>query len=134
MGKSIRIEMDGKDTELDKTIIEAIKDPLTHIVRNTVDHGIERPDDREAAGKDREGVLHLRANHEGGQVNIEISDDGAGIALDRIKAKAVERGLISPEAAERMSDNEATHLIFLPGFRRLPPSPTCRAAVSAWTW
>ncbi len=116
MGKSVRIEMDGKDTELDKTIIEAIKDPLTHIVRNTVDHGIETPEQRQAAGKPSEGVLHLRANHEGGQVNIEISDDGAGIPLDIIKAKAVERGLITAETAERMSDAEATHLIFLPGF------------------
>ncbi len=116
MGKSVRIEMDGKDTELDKTIIEAIKDPLTHIVRNTVDHGIETPEQRLAAGKPREGVLRLRANHEGGKVNIEISDDGAGIPLDAIKAKAVERGLITADIAEYMSDAEATHLIFLPGF------------------
>ncbi len=114
-GKQVRIEMEGKDTELDKTIIEAIKDPLTHIVRNSIDHGIETPEARVAVGKPPEGVLVLRAFHEGGQVNIEIVDDGAGIDLARVKAKAVERGLVSAEAAGRMSDREATNLVFLPG-------------------
>jgi two-component system, chemotaxis family, sensor kinase CheA len=114
-GKRVRIEMEGKDTELDKTIIEAIKDPLTHIVRNSVDHGIETPEQRAAAGKPEEGVLFLHAYHEGGQVNIEIIDDGAGIDLERVKAKAVERGLISAEQAQRMNDREAVNLIFLPG-------------------
>ncbi|MFN3218194.1 MAG: chemotaxis protein CheA [Acidimicrobiales bacterium] len=113
--KKVRIEMSGKETELDKTIIEAIKDPLTHIVRNTVDHGIEAPPERAAAGKEVEGVLRLEAGHEGGQVIIEITDDGAGIDLDKIKAKAVERGLVRPESAAKMSDVEATHLIFHPG-------------------
>ena len=81
-GKQVRVEMEGKETELDKTLIEAIKDPLTHLVRNSVDHGIERPEVRQAAGKDPEGRLFLRAFHEGGQVNIEISDDGAGLDQD----------------------------------------------------
>ena len=85
--------MEGKETELDKTIIEAIKDPLTHLVRNSVDHGIELPEDRVKAGKDRAGRLILRAFHEGGQVNIEISDDGAGLNVERIRKKAVERGV-----------------------------------------
>ena len=80
-GKQVHIEMEGKETELDKTLIEAIKDPLTHLVRNAVDHGIEMPEKRLAAGKSPEGRLFLRAFHEGGQVNIEISDDGAGIDL-----------------------------------------------------
>jgi two-component system, chemotaxis family, sensor kinase CheA len=115
-GKQVRIEMEGKETELDKTIIEAIKDPLTHLVRNTVDHGIERPEVRSANGKDAEGCLMLRAFHEGGQVNIEISDDGAGLNVERIKQKAVERGLLSPEQAARLADREAGQLIFLPGF------------------
>ncbi|HLJ96561.1 MAG TPA: chemotaxis protein CheA [Gemmataceae bacterium] len=115
-GKQVRIDMEGKETELDKTIIEAIKDPLTHVVRNAVDHGIEAPEVRKTRGKAAEGCLFLRAFHEGGQVNIEISDDGAGIAPDRIKAKALERGLISREQAARMSDRECIHLIFLPGF------------------
>jgi len=114
-GKRVRVEMEGKETELDKTLIEAIKDPLTHIVRNSVDHGIERPEQREAAGKPAEGRLFLRAYHEGGQVNIEISDDGAGIAVDRVKRKAVDRGLITAEQASRMGEREALNLIFLPG-------------------
>lgn len=116
LGKQVRIEMEGKETELDKTIVEAIKDPLTHLVRNSVDHGIESPAARRAAGKPEEGCLLLRAYHEGGQVNIEITDDGAGIHLERIRKKAVEKGLISAEQAAKISDREATQLILLPGF------------------
>ena len=115
-GKQVRVEMEGRETELDKTIIEAIKDPLTHIVRNSVDHGIESPQVRAAAGKPAEGGLFLRAFHEGGQVNIEISDDGGGINVDRVKAKAVDRGLVTLEHAARMSDREVFGLIFAPGF------------------
>lgn len=115
-GKVVRIEMQGKETELDKTIIEAIKDPLTHLVRNTVDHGIEKPEVRKANGKPVEGCLLLRAYHEGGQVNIEISDDGGGLNLDRIKAKAIEKSLITAEQAARLTDRETAQLIFLPGF------------------
>jgi len=115
-GKQVRVEMEGKETELDKTIIEAIKDPLTHVVRNSVDHGIETPEARLAKGKPAEGCLLLRAFHEGGQVNIEISDDGAGINIERVKKKALERGLITPDQAERMTEREAVRLIFLPGF------------------
>src|ERR1019366_3397590 len=114
-GKQVRIEMEGKETELDKTIIEAIKDPLTHLVRNAVDHGIESPEIRKAAGKPVEGLLSLRAFHEGGQVNIEISDDGAGLNREKIVNKAVQRGLMSAEQAARLSDREASNLIFLPG-------------------
>lgn len=115
-GKQVRVEMEGKETELDKTLVEAIKDPLTHMVRNSVDHGIEKPGDRVAAGKSAEGVLSLKAYHEGGQVNIEISDDGGGINFERVKQKAIERSLITSEQAARMSDREAAGLIFLPGF------------------
>jgi len=115
-GKQVNIEMEGKETELDKTIIEAIKDPLTHLVRNSVDHGIELPDDRVKAGKDSAGRLILRAFHEGGQVIIEISDDGAGLNAERIRQKAIERGVITPEQAQRMSDREVFNLIFLAGF------------------
>jgi two-component system chemotaxis sensor kinase CheA len=114
-GKQVRIEMEGSETDLDKTIIEAIKDPLTHVIRNAVDHGIELPAEREAKGKPREGRLGLRAFHEGGQVNIEIVDDGSGIDLERLKQKAVERGQVSSEQAARMSDREAMNLVFLPG-------------------
>ncbi len=116
LGKQVRIEMEGKETELDKTIVEAIKDPLTHLVRNSVDHGIETPETRRAAGKPEEGRLLLRAYHEGGQVNIEIKDDGAGLNIGRIRAKAVERGLVSADQASRMSEREAAQLILLPGF------------------
>jgi len=115
-GKEVRLEMVGQDTELDRTIIEAIKDPLTHLVRNSMDHGIEAPEARKRAGKDATGVLTLRAFHEGGQVNIEISDDGAGLNADRIRKKAVERGLTSSEQAARMPDRDIFNLIFLPGF------------------
>ncbi|MEY2745737.1 MAG: hypothetical protein RL112_779, partial [Planctomycetota bacterium] len=103
-GKEVRLDMEGKDTELDKTIIEAIKDPLTHIVRNSIDHGVETPDRRAAAGKDREGRILMRAFHEGGQVNIEISDDGGGIDVERVRAKIVEKGLLPPDAAARLSE------------------------------
>ncbi len=115
-GKQVRIEMEGKDTELDRTIIEAIKDPLTHLVRNAVDHGLESPAARKATGKDPEGRLLLRAFHEGGQVNIEITDDGAGLDYERIRAKAIEKNLVSREQAARLSEREIANLIFLPGF------------------
>jgi two-component system chemotaxis sensor kinase CheA len=115
-GKQVNIEMQGKETELDKTIIEAIKDPLTHLVRNSVDHGIELPDDRLKAGKEAAGRLMLRAFHEGGQVNIEIGDDGAGLRRERIRQKAIDRGLLTAEQAARLSEREIFNLIFLPGF------------------
>ena len=114
--KEVGIEMEGEKTELDKTIIEAIKDPLTHLVRNSVDHGIELPAERVKAGKTRAGRLILRAFHEGGQVNIEISDDGAGLNPERIRQKAIERGVIGAEQAARMTEREICNLIFLPGF------------------
>jgi two-component system chemotaxis sensor kinase CheA len=114
-GKQVRIEMEGAETELDRTIIEAIKDPMTHVVRNSVDHGVESPEARVAAGKPPEGRIFLRAFHEGGQVNIEVSDDGAGIDPERIKEKALQRGLITQEHAARMTEREMMNLIFLPG-------------------
>jgi two-component system, chemotaxis family, sensor kinase CheA len=115
-GKQVELQMVGQDTELDKTIIEAIKDPLTHLVRNAVDHGIEAPDIRVAAGKPTTGKLVLRAFHEGGQVNIEITDDGAGVDADAIRAKAIEKGVITSDQASRLGDRDALHLIFAPGF------------------
>ncbi len=115
-GKLVRLEVEGAETELDRTIIEAIKDPLTHIVRNSIDHGIERPEVRTAAHKPAEGRILLRAFHEGGQVNIEISDDGAGIQPERVRDRAIQRGLLSREEAYRLSERELINLIFLPGF------------------
>jgi two-component system, chemotaxis family, sensor kinase CheA len=116
LGKQVTVVMEGKGTELDKTIIEAIKDPLTHMVRNSVDHGIETPEVRRAAGKSDDGTLVLRAYHEGGQVNIEIADDGAGIDPVVIARKAVEKGVASAEAVARMSKREIVNLVFAPGF------------------
>ncbi|HVN27803.1 MAG TPA: chemotaxis protein CheA, partial [Candidatus Binataceae bacterium] len=115
-GKQVRIEMEGEETELDKTLIEAIRDPLTHIVRNSIDHGIEAPAQRLAAGKPAEGRLFLRALHESGQVIIEVADDGAGIDVERVRAKALGRGLITADQAAHMNDDEILKLVFLPGF------------------
>jgi two-component system chemotaxis sensor kinase CheA len=115
-GKQVQIEMEGKETDLDKTIIEAIKDPLTHVVRNSVDHGIEPPAERLAQGKPAEGRVRLRAFHEGGQINIEISDDGAGINPAKLRVKALQRGLITDDQARAMNDHQLIRLVFLPGF------------------
>ena len=116
LGKRVRLEMDGQETELDKSLLEAIKDPLTHAVRNSLDHGFEDPDVRAAAGKDPEGTLRLRALQEGSHVIIEVGDDGAGISVERVRAKAIERGLITADRSDRLGERELLQLIFLPGF------------------
>lgn len=116
LGRRVRLQVEGQETELDKSLLEAIKDPLTHAVRNALDHGIESPEVRQAAGKDPEGTLKLRASHEGSHVVIEISDDGAGIAVEKVRQKAVERGVITPERAAYLGERELLQLIFLPGF------------------
>ena len=115
LGRRVRLEVEGQDTELDKSLLEAIKDPLTHAVRNSLDHGIEPPDVREAAGKNPEGTLKLRAAQEGSHVIIEVSDDGAGIAVEKVRQKAIERGVITKERATHLSERELLQLIFLPG-------------------
>ena len=115
-GKQIKLEMDGAETELDKTIIEAIKDPLTHIVRNSCDHGIEPTASRIKAGKPAHGTLTLRAFHVGGNVNIEIEDDGGGIDPLKVKQSAVTKGLMRPEQADRLTPHELVNLVFMPGF------------------
>jgi two-component system, chemotaxis family, sensor kinase CheA len=116
LGKNVELHLEGKDVELDKTIIEAIGDPLTHLVRNAVDHGIEMPDIRKRAGKPATGKIYLKAYHEAGQVNIEIADDGKGLDGHVLTQKALEKGLISEDQAKVMSDKERINLIFLPGF------------------
>ncbi len=116
LGRRVRLQVEGQDTELDKSLLEAIKDPLTHAVRNSLDHGIEPPDVRAAAGKDPEGTLKLRAAQEGSHVIIEVYDDGAGISVEKIRKKAVERGLITEQRAARQSERELLQLIFVPGF------------------
>jgi two-component system chemotaxis sensor kinase CheA len=115
LGKEIDLQLEGNDVELDKTIIEGLGDPLTHLVRNSADHGIEMPAVRVAAGKPSLGTIVLKAYHEAGQVIIEIVDDGGGLDTEKIVAKALSRGLISPDQAKSMSDKEKANLIFLPG-------------------
>jgi two-component system chemotaxis sensor kinase CheA len=116
LGKKIELKIEGSETELDKTIIEAVKDPLTHLIRNSIDHGIEKPEDRRNAGKAETGLLTIRSFHEGGQVIIEISDDGRGLSKLRIGRKSVEKGVVSEEQLERMTEREVQSLIFVPGF------------------
>ncbi len=113
--KDIQLDIRGKDVGLDKSLIEGLSDPLTHMVRNAADHGIESVEERLRAGKRATGTLRIEARHEAGQVVLEIADDGKGLDPDRIAAAAVTRGLISPEAMQGMSDQEKMHLIFLPG-------------------
>ncbi len=116
LGKNIELSIAGKDVELDKTIIEGLADPLTHLVRNSADHGIEDPQDRKQSGKTETGQVWLKAFHEAGQVIIEISDDGKGIDPRKLVASAVSKGLITEEQGDAMSDKEKTALIFMPGF------------------
>ena len=115
LGKKIQLETEGGDTELDKTLLEAIKDPVTHILRNSMDHGIELPADRMAAGKTEDGTIRVRAYHEGGNFHLDLSDDGAGIDVNRVKDKAVAKGLITSAQAQKMSEAELQALIFAPG-------------------
>ncbi|KIL40807.1 chemotaxis protein CheA [Gordoniibacillus kamchatkensis] len=116
LGKDIELAIEGKDTELDRTLIEEIADPLIHLIGNAVDHGIESPEKRELAGKSRKGTLTIRAAHEDNQVVIYVEDDGAGIDPAKMKGSALNKGIISAEEAERLSDREAIELIFRPGF------------------
>ncbi|WP_313472280.1 hybrid sensor histidine kinase/response regulator [Brevundimonas sp.] len=116
LGKRIDLIMTGEETELDRQVMELIRDPLTHMIRNAADHGLETPDQRRAAGKPETGRITLSARHEGGAILIEMADDGRGLPAARIRAKALDVGLINPAQAAVMSDAEARQLIFLPGF------------------
>jgi len=113
-GKRVRLEVEGEMTEVDKTVVERIGEPLTHLIRNAVDHGLETPADRKALGKDSEGVVTLSAAHQSGRIVITVADDGRGIDRARVKAKAIERGIIAPDA--QLSEEEIDNLIFAPGF------------------
>jgi two-component system chemotaxis sensor kinase CheA len=113
-GKQIRLELSGEETEIDKSMLELLGDPLTHLIRNAADHGIEAPEVRLAAGKPAEGVLKLKAFHRSGRIVIEGSDDGAGIDIEKVRSKAIERGLIGAEA--QLNDEQLRMLIFEPGF------------------
>ncbi|MGQ9629517.1 MAG: chemotaxis protein CheW [bacterium] len=116
MGKEVDLTIRGKETELDKTVIEEIGDPLMHLVRNAIDHGLESPEERGRSGKPRFGRILLDARHEGNYVLISVIDDGRGLDLEKIKEKAIERGIVPREEAEKMTDSEKKELIFLPGF------------------
>lgn len=115
LGKQMTLETSGNEVELDKTILEGLTDPLTHIIRNSCDHGIETPSEREQLGKDPNGTIRIRAYHEGGQMNIVITDDGKGINIEAVKKKVIEKGLKTAEEIERMSAKEQVALIFMPG-------------------
>ena len=116
LGKEINLTIEGEETELDRTVIDEIGDPIMHLLRNSLDHGVESPDKREAKGKPRTGEVGLIARHEGNNVVIMITDDGAGIDADKIRKKAVEKGMISQSEADSLDDADAVRLIFLPGF------------------
>lgn len=116
LGKTLHLEMQGEQTELDKTVMEKIGDPLLHLVRNAVDHGIETPEERSAKGKPKQGLITLKAYHQSGNVVIEIADDGRGLDKSRIVKKAIERGIVAEGDAESISEEQAFDLIFQPGF------------------
>jgi two-component system chemotaxis sensor kinase CheA len=116
LNKDISLVLEGEDTDLDKNLVEALADPLVHLVRNSVDHGIEAPDTREAMGKSREGTVLLSASQEGDHILLTIKDDGAGMDAEKLKSIAIDRGVLDDESAARMSDKEAYSLIFAPGF------------------
>ena len=116
LGKEINLTIEGEETELDRTVIDEIGDPIMHLLRNSLDHGVESPDAREAKGKPRVGEVGLIARHEGNNVVIMITDDGAGIDANKIRRKAVEKGMITQDEADRLDDADAVRLIFLPGF------------------
>jgi two-component system chemotaxis sensor kinase CheA len=116
LGKLVELKISGEDTEVDRSVIEEIDDPLVHLMRNAIDHGIEFPEERRAKGKPEKGVISISAFQKGKQIIIEVSDDGRGLDIERIKRKALEKGLITEEESQRMTDDSAMNLIFLPGF------------------
>ncbi|MBP7460010.1 MAG: chemotaxis protein CheA [Candidatus Delongbacteria bacterium] len=116
VNKDIRLEIEGKDTELDKSVIEIIGDPLIHCIRNSIDHAIEKPDERERKGKPRQGIIGLAAFHEGNYIVVQVIDDGKGLDLERIKKKAVEKGLFTADEIKSMSEKDLCNIIFMPGF------------------
>jgi two-component system chemotaxis sensor kinase CheA len=115
-GKAINLQIEGEETELDKKIIDQIGDPLMHMIRNSIDHGVETPEERKRSGKPKEGVLHLNAIHQGNSIVISVRDDGQGIDPEKLRKKAVEKGILSAEEAASLQEKECLHLIFRPGF------------------
>ncbi len=132
LSKEARLVVTGEATEIDKTVVEQLADPLTRLLRNALDHGLEPPDEREAAGKPRQGTIHLSAAQRSSRIVIELSDDGRGIDRARVLARARERGLVTLDAV--LTDAEIDELIFLPGFPRRRLSRRCPVAASEWMW
>src|SRR5690606_34301059 len=131
LGKQVRLRTLGEGTELDKGLIEKIADPLVHLVRNSIDHGLEMPDVRQAAGKDQTGTITLAASHQGGHIVIEVADDGRGLDRERILGKAIERGLQVPD---NPTDAQVWDLIFQPGFSTADEVTDLSGRGVAWTW
>ena len=115
LGKSIRLEIEGEKTQVDRDVLEKLEAPLTHLLRNAVDHGIESPEQRVLAGKPAEGVIRLRASHQAGLLVVELSDDGAGVDLERLRQTIVERHLSPASTAAQLSEEELLTFLFLPG-------------------
>ncbi len=116
LGKEVELILEGEDAEIDKTVLEKLEEPLIHLIRNAVDHGIEPPDERERIGKPRKGIVKLSAYYHGDRIFIEVADDGRGIDIEKVKKKALERGLVTPDRAEKMTEKDILFLIFHPGF------------------
>lgn len=130
IGKQIRLVTEGENTEVDKTVIDKLAEPLTHMIRNAVDHGIETPEKREAAGKNPEGTIKLSAKHRSGRILIELQDDGAGINRERVRQKAIDNDLIAADA--NLTDEEIDNLIFAPGFSTADKISDISGRGSAW--
>jgi two-component system, chemotaxis family, sensor kinase CheA len=133
LDKKIELDMTGGETELDRQVLEMIKDPLTHMLRNSADHGLERPAERAEQGKPETGRIKLSDYQQGGYIVIEVADDGRGLDVQKIRAKAIERGLATAAELDRLSDNEICKVIFKAGFSTALWSAACRVAASAWT-
>jgi two-component system chemotaxis sensor kinase CheA len=133
LGKDVELALIGEETEVDKTMIEDLADPLIHLIRNAVDHGVESPEERRAAGKEAKSVIRLEARQEGDHIVLIVADDGRGMSAERIRAKAVEKNIISEEEANTLDDRQSLNLIFLPGFSTMARLRRCLAGASAWT-
>ncbi len=131
LNKDVAIELNGEDTELDKTVLEMLNDPLVHLIRNSVDHGVEDRETRVAAGKPPGGKVILSAYHQAGRLILEVKDDGAGLDAEKLKRKALEKGLIQPTAT--LTEKECFNLIFAPGFSTKKRLPKSLAVASEWT-
>ena len=134
LNKEIEFIMEGKETELDRTVIDEIGDPLIHLLRNAIDHGLESPSVRTQKGKPRIGTIILRARHEGNSVFIEVEDDGAGIQIERVKNKAVAKGIITAKEAEEMTAEQAVDLLFSPGFSTAENITDVSGRGLDWMW